>query len=231
MDTYDAATSNQVDVSSERSLGLIGAILALLALIPKVGQLLGLIGFVLVLISLHGIGEKTGNKRPFSYYLRAFIIDFVGFIIVILLLIGAFAMGVHSFSGSSGGQMISSPLGGSNPVQIISYEQHEELTGAGIGLVIAAVILIVLVIILGAYYEKRAWEEMARLTKVKEFNDAAKFIWWGALTFIILVGIILLLIGAIYRILAFSNMPQRLNLGVATQQPPEQFDVEEFESW
>jgi uncharacterized membrane protein len=87
------------------------------------------------------------------------------------------------------------------------------------------------VVILAAYYEKRAWEEMARLTKVKEFNDAAKFLWWGALTLIILVGIVLLLIAAIYRILAFSNMPQRLNLGVTAPQPSEQFDVDEFESW
>jgi uncharacterized membrane protein len=227
---YDTATSGQIDVSSERSLGLVGAILALLALIPKVGKLLGLIGFVLILIALHGIGEKTGNKRPFDYYLRAFIIELVGFIIFILLLIAAFAMVVHSSSGPSSGQMIS-PLDSSNPVQIISFEHHGELTGAGIGLVIAAIILIVLVVILAAYYEKRAWEEMARLTKVQEFNDAAKFLWWGALTLIILIGVILLLIAAIYRILAFSNMPQRLNLGAATPQTSEQFDIDEFESW
>ncbi len=229
MDTYGNVTSGSVDVSSERTFGLIGAILALLVWIPNIGRLLGLIGFVLVLIALHGIGEKTGNKRPFDYYLKSFIIGLAGIIVVIVLFIAMFAMAFHSSSGTQSGEIIS-PLGGS-PTQIISYESHDELTGAGIGLVVVAVIIFILVIILAAYYEKKAWEEMARLTKVKEFNDAAKFLWWGALTVIILVGFILLLIAAIYRILAFSNMPQRLELGAAAPEPSEQFDVDEFESW
>jgi len=230
MDAYGSFTSGSVDVSSERTFGLIGTILALLAFVPNIGRLLGLIGFVLILIALHGIGEKTGNKRPFEYYLKSFIIGFVGLIVVILLFVATFETAFHSSSGTHNGEIIS-PLEGSNPVQIISYEDHGELTGAGIGLVIAAVILLIFVIILAAYYEKKAWEEMARLTKVKEFNDAAKFLWWGALTVIILVGFILLLIAAIYRILAFSNMPQRLDMGTATPQPSEQFDVDEFEGW
>ncbi|WP_240920717.1 hypothetical protein [Thermococcus sp. CX2] len=45
---------------------------------------------------------------------------------------------------------------------------------------------------------------------MEEFRSTAKWLWWGALPAVILIGRILLLVAGIYQILAFANMPEEL---------------------
>ena len=49
----------EVDISSERMMGLIGSVLAFAGVIPRVGGILSLIGLILVLIALNGIGTSS----------------------------------------------------------------------------------------------------------------------------------------------------------------------------
>ncbi|NJE42307.1 DUF996 domain-containing protein [Thermococcus sp. GR6] len=181
-----------IDVKNEKNFGLWGSILALVAAfmgaIPYIGvfgSTLSLIAFILVLLALKGIGNKVGDERPFKYYLYSVIVAIAGVVFaIVLILIGAITL----------------PKGGMN-------EPYETF---GIGMVLLGIILIIAVFILAVYFQKQAWEVMYEITGVEEFQKTAKWLWWGALTLIILIGSILLLIAAIYQIIAFSNMPEEL---------------------
>ncbi|MCD6373552.1 MAG: DUF996 domain-containing protein [Thermococcus sp.] len=187
-----------VDVRSERTLGLIGSVLTLVGgfvgVIPHVGVFMGtlsLVGWVLVLVALNGIGNKLGDDRPFRYYLYSFLVAFVGVIVAVIFIV----VGAVSISNA-------------NMVGMSPFE-HPWST-FGVGVLIFGFILFIAVLILGVYFEKQAWEAMYELTGVKEFHETAKWLWWGALTAIILVGLLLLLIASIYQIIAFANLPEEL---------------------
>ncbi len=208
----------EVDVSSERTLGLIGSVLTLVAgffgVIPYIGMfgsILSLVGFILILIALKGIGDKAGDDRPFKYYLYGFIVSISGFVLLVILVVA----GLLLHPSSSGGMEIQGfhPVGiGASPS--IVYNVGQTSTSLSVlTLILIAVVAIIAVFILAAYFQKRAWEAMYEITGIKEFKETAKWLWWGALTLIILVGAILLLISAIYQILAFSNLPERLKAG------------------
>ena len=187
-----------VDIRSERTLGLIGSVLTLVGgfvgVIPYVGVFMGalsLVGWVLVLVALNGIGNKLGDDRPFRYYLYSFLVAFVGVIVAVIFIV----VGAVSISNA-------------NMVGMSPFE-HPWST-FGVGVLIFGFILFIAVLILGVYFEKQAWEAMYELTGVKEFHETAKWLWWGALTAIILVGLLLLLIASIYQIIAFANLPEEL---------------------
>jgi len=46
--------------------------------------------------------------------------------------------------------------------------------------------------------------------RVEKFDKVATWTKWGAITLIILVGAVLLLVAAIYQIIAFANLPEEL---------------------
>jgi len=168
-----------VDVNPERTMGLVGSILAIASTVPHIGGILSMLGFVLVLIALHGIGEKLGDDRPFKYYLYSLLILIATVFFVILFAV--------------------------------------LLEGGGLGALILILPIGLVGFLSGLYYRKEAWTMMARITGVKEFEEAAKFLWWGGLTIIILIGLVLLLVSWIYQILGFARMPNKLKRGILTR--------------
>ncbi len=191
-----------MDVRREKSLGLVGSILLLvggfLGVIPYVGVFLGttsLIGQVLILIALKGLGDKLGDDRPFRYYLYSVVIAIgLAAVSIVLILVG----------------IISAP----------GFVDHPEgLNAIGIGMVGAALLLILAGAIIGIYFTIKAWRATYEITKVEEFKKTADFMMWGVITLIILVGVILLLVAAVYQILAFANMPEELNVGGEKEGP------------
>ncbi len=195
-----------MDVRREKSLGLVGSILLIvggfLGVIPYVGAFLGttsLIGQVLILIALKGLGDKLGDDRPFRYYLYSVVIA-IGLTAVSIVLI---LVGVLSAPG---------------------FVDHPEgLNAIGIGMIGAALLLIIAGAIIGIYFTIKAWRATYEITHVEEFKKTADFLMWGAITLIILVGVILLLVAAVYQILAFANMPEELN--VRGDKEPEEVPV------
>ncbi len=189
-------TEEVIDISSERNLGLVGSLLALAAFIPKIGGIISLLSPILILISLNGIGNKLGDEGPFKDYLKGFIIGLVlGFIG------GALIISAALISFQSPEQF---------PMHFTYDEGHGGLTDKGEALILSGLIIVLLAIILAAYFEKKAWMGMYRITGVKEFENTAKFLWWGVLTLVILVGVILLLVAWVYQIIAFSNLPRQI---------------------
>ena len=219
METY-TSPEDSIDISTERTLGLIGSILAFAGVIPYVGGFLSLLSLVLILIALHGIGTKLNDDRPFKYYLKGFIVGLVAIVVGIIVIVGA-TMASETHTERSTNQFILSP---GSDVTIVE-ETHSDLSSTALAAVIMGFVIIIAGLILAVYFEKKAWESMYELTKVEAFRSTAKFLWWGALTLIILVGIILLLVAAIYQIIAFANLPQRISRR-PTPQPD--LPIEEF---
>lgn len=195
-----------VDVSSERTMGLIGSILAFAGIIPYVGGFLSLLSLVLILIALHGIGTKLNDDRPFKYYLKGFIVGLVAVAIGVIVVFGTVTLsGAHTEHSTN--QFIFSP---GSDVTIVEKD-YSGLSSTVLAAVILGVVIIIAGLILVVYFDKKAWESMYELTKVEAFKSTANFLWWGGLTLIIFVGLILLLVAAIYQIIAFANLPQQIS--------------------
>ncbi|MCD6523600.1 MAG: DUF996 domain-containing protein [Thermococcus sp.] len=213
----------EVDISSERMMGLIGSVLAFAGVIPRVGGILSLIGLILVLIALNGIGHKLHDERPFNYYLKAIIVILVLVIVGVVVIAAAFVVSSSSIDSlGKGTELIVSP---GSSITIIE-EESPHLTGEGIALLVIGAGIILAGIIVGGYFQKKAWESMYKLTGVEAFQNTAKFLWWGVLTIVILIGAILLLISEIYQIIAFANLPEKLTKRPETHLKP---PIDDFE--
>ncbi|WP_456423870.1 DUF996 domain-containing protein [Thermococcus sp.] len=70
--------------------------------------------------------------------------------------------------------------------------------------------LILVALVVGIYYSVKTWRVTYELTGVEEFDKTATFIKWGTITAILLVGILLLFVAAVYQIIAFAKLPEEL---------------------
>jgi len=61
-------------------------------------------------------------------------------------------------------------------------------------------------VILEYRFFRDAYRELARSSGVNDFDNAAKWYWYGALLFIILVGGILILVGDVYALLGYNKL-------------------------
>jgi uncharacterized membrane protein len=67
------------------------------------------------------------------------------------------------------------------------------------------VLAYVFVLLTGRYY-RDAYNELAVATGVKDFNEAAKWTWLGALLFIILIGALLSFVGMVYALMGYNAL-------------------------
>ena len=161
----------EVDISSERMMGLIGSVLAFAGVIPRVGGILSLIGLILVLIALNGIGHKLHDERPFNYYLKAIIVILVLVMVGVVVMAAAFVVSSGSTS-SMENEFIMSP---GSDITIIE-EESPHLTGEGIVLLVIGAGIIIAGLIAGGYFQKKAWEAMYEITALGTFKDVARFL-------------------------------------------------------
>ncbi len=192
-----------VNVEQHRSMCMIGSILALIGVIPSwLFRLVGLVGIVLILIGLKGISDATGDGRPFKNYLYSFVISIVGEVLLIVVLLTVL-LSSSSFSVS----VFSSPA---NPA---SFHYNGGSKTTVFGLFIGILVLAWIITIIAVHFRKKALKSLYGLTRTKEFDSAATWIWWGALTLIVIIGVVLMIVGAIYQILGFSRMPSDIEIG------------------
>jgi len=193
----------EINVKSEKNLGLIGSVLAVVfPFAGRFGGVLLLTTLILIAVALKGIGDKAGDKRPFKYYIYGIAPLLAGTIVLLVVLISLFMItSVSTVSTFSAPGMVS-------PVSNVSVTSRFAETGMII--LIALIALAVALIVLSAYYGKRAWNAMYEITGVEEFRETAKWLWLGGLTVVLLVGAIMLLVAGIYQIVGFYNMPEVL---------------------
>ncbi len=158
-----------------KTIKLLGGVGSILAVVPYVN----LAGWVLVIISLYGMSQQTGNKNIFNYYLFSVIFKFVS---VLLFIFGFFSIALITAAFRANGE--------SNYVGLI-----------------LAVIVFIGILIVAAYFLKKSFIEVSKETGIDSFKTAGNLIFWGAVTTVVGVGIVLYFIGYIMEIISFFSLP------------------------
>ncbi len=169
-------------LSQARTLGGVGSILAILAIVPLAGPILAIIGFVLVLIAVKYISDAVGDPSIFKNHLIAVIISIISVVV-------AAALG---FAGLLGGFRL---MGGPN------------LMGMFLSMIWVFVVVWILSII-SAIFIRRSFNSIASAVGVKMFSTAALLYLIGAILMIAFgIGGIISFIALILQIIAFFQLP------------------------
>jgi len=168
------------EVRSAGNLGYIGVIIELAGLI--MGGIATLVGYIMELVALKRLAESLNRYAIWDNALKAVVVTVVGIITLIVLFL------VLLF-----GPTCYQPL-----CTYLSRHFFEVLAGF-------FVLAYVFVLLTGRYY-RDAYNELAVATGVKDFNEAAKWTWLGALLFIILIGALLSFVGKVYALMGYNTL-------------------------
>jgi uncharacterized membrane protein len=180
MDTSD-------EIKSAGTFGFVGVILMLVGLIPQAG-VLSVVGLILVLIALKKLSKAYGNDAIWRNALYGFITGIIG-VVVLVVAVFAYLM----------------PMLALHVLPMIAPSPY----GFGTSLLVFFIVLFIIAyvfIVLEYRFFRDAYRELARSSGINDFNDAAKWYWYGALLFIILVGGILILVGDVYALLGYNKL-------------------------
>ncbi len=165
------------EVRSAGNLGYIGVIIELAGLI--IGGIATLVGYIMELVALKRLAESLNRHAIWDNALKAVVVAVVGIIALIVFLALLFTC--------------YEPLCG-----YLSHYIFEVLAGF-------FVLAYVFVLLTGRYY-RDAYNELAVATGVRDFNEAAKWTWLGALLFIILIGALLSFVGRVYALMGYNTL-------------------------
>jgi uncharacterized membrane protein len=168
------------EVRSAGNLGYIGVFIELAGLI--MGGIATLVGYIMELVALKRLAESLNRYAIWDNALKAVVVTVVGIITLIVLFL------VLLF-----GPTCYQPL-----CTYLSRHFFEVLAGF-------FVLAYVFVLLTGRYY-RDAYNELAVATGVKDFNEAAKWTWLGALLFIILIGALLSFVGKVYALMGYNTL-------------------------
>lgn len=178
-----------------KTMGGIGALLMLLAIVPSVGFLLAIAGAVLVLLAVKYASDIFGDPKIFSNMLYAVAIGIVG------LVVGTVAVVAVVFKSIGLGFMSSSFVATTTPPDLAAGDIAGLLAAVVLGL--GAVWICFLV---SAIFLRRSFGELGRKLNVGLFGTAALLYLIGAALTIILVGFALIFVAEILLIVAFFSI-------------------------
>ncbi|GAB6944178.1 DUF996 domain-containing protein [Vulcanisaeta sp. JCM 14467] len=168
-----------------RDAALLGFVGAILTLIPYYVNIAGL---VLVLVALYMLARAYGNDNIWRYALYAVVTAIVGSVLVMGIGFTVILTTILSFP---------------RPVSPTSFS-HAVLTT-----VIAILAAAYVVMVISGYFWRHGYGELARSSGVERFERAGWWLFIGAATAIVLVGIALYVVGMIYVILGFNELMSR----------------------
>jgi len=191
-----------MDFQTYKTLGEVGAILLLIGCLtfisPAVG-LLGLVGLILVLIALNGFADYYKEKGIFNNALYGIIIFIVGVVVTIAVVIYILV----DFLTSLGIDMTNwQSFQSVNWASIMTPDKIMELIGSGI----AALVILFIFSILGAYFLRKSLDLLATKTGVKLFGTTGLIMLLSAVLTIIFIGFILWFVAIILLIISFFSI-------------------------
>ena len=183
-------------LSEAKILGGIGALLMLLGgiAVPGLG---GIIGLILVFIAVKYISEESKDKSIFDNYLLQFIYKIIAVVAVFVI----FFISVGGFTFFSALESID--FSDFNAVWNF-FEPY--LFWWAIALLLGWAFLII-----STWYLKKSYYSIADHTDVNLFRTTGLVYFIGAITLIILVGLIIILIAQILEIIAYLKLPEKLS--------------------
>ena len=189
-------------LSQAKTLGGVGAILALLFWVPThVGIVLLVVGLVLMLFAVKNIADIVGDQAIFSNMMYSVILAIIGPIIATVVLLAAAASLIGALNGFTPGSM-TIPSG----------------LFTALGFVVLAGVILWVCILVSTVFVKRSYDTIATKLRVDMFRTTGLLFLIGAATLIVLVGFVILFIAAILQIVAFFSIPEQL----PSQAPPQQ---------
>ncbi len=187
-------------LSEAKIFGGLGALLMLVgSFVPYAGPIISIVGLVLLFIAVKSISNVTKDEEIFSSYLMHFIISIIAIVALIAIMLLAF--------GAAGGFTWISGLEGA---EITDVESFWENFGTIIGGCFLALIVSWILYIIAAIYLRRSYNKIAEHTKVDLFRTTGTVYFIGAITTIIVVGLIIIFIARIIEIIAYFSLPDNL---------------------
>jgi len=167
-------------VKAAGELGFIGIIIQLAGLL--LGGVATLAGYVVELVALRRLSEALNNQAIWDNALRGVIVAIIGAGVLIITILGlifgwSLLLPVHSLPWVA---LVVIPIG----LWLLAY---------------------FFVVLAGKYY-RDAYYELAKSSGVSDFQEAAKWTWWGALLFIVIIGGILQLVGRVFALLGYDRL-------------------------
>ncbi len=178
-----ASMGTSDEIKSAGTLGLVGVILMLVGLIPY-AEVLSIVGLILVLIALNKLSKAYNNETIWRNALYGFIMGIIGAVVLVIAIFAYIGIPIYTMHALS------------------PYD-------FGLSFLVFFIVLLIIAyvfVILEYRFFRDAYRELARSSGINDFNDAAKWYWYGALLFIILVGAILILIGHVYALLGYNKL-------------------------
>ncbi|HIP89689.1 MAG TPA: DUF996 domain-containing protein, partial [Thermococcus paralvinellae] len=185
-------------LSQAKTYGGIGAILALIGdAIPKLGlgSVLSIVGIVLILLAVKEIADEAGDETIFKNYLISFILQVGAFVALIIAIVAVLGTSIIAMGGPR------------------AFEHEMQDFGAImaiIGSILVGFIIFWILFSLGSYYLKKSYELIAEYTDVDLFKTTGLLYFIGALTLIILIGLLIILVARILEIVAYFSLPEEL---------------------
>ncbi len=199
-------------LSEAKTFGGIGALLMLIGgFVPYAGPIISIVGLVLLFIAVKSISNLTKDEEIFSNYLMHFIINIISIVALIVIMLLAF--------GAAGGFTWISGLEGA---EITDLESFWDNFGTIIGGCILALVVSWILYIIAAIYLRRSYNKIAEHTKVDLFKTTGLIYFIGAITTIIIIGLIIIFVARIIEIIAYFSLPDNL--------PEEKKDIKTVET-
>ncbi|WP_069807856.1 DUF996 domain-containing protein [Vulcanisaeta thermophila] len=179
---------NIEDVRTAGLLGLIGVILVVISIpvvvSPRTWAAPGLIGLAIILIALGKLSRAFNNPGIYRKALYGVLTNIVGgTAIVFIITLAGFKRTTCITNSPIQPQLCY--IGPPTPVLAIT-------------LVTALWVVFYAVVLITYWFLREAYTGLANASGIGDFNEAAKWYWYGALTFILLVGALLIFVGHVY---------------------------------
>ena len=186
-----------MELQTARLLGIIGALLMVLTIIPSVGGLFMIVGIILVLIALKGYADAYKENSIFQHALYTIVFVIVGAVVFL----GVFFYGAMDFLASLG-------INSFTDMQSLqSIDWQSMITPSNIlpfiGIIALGLVILFAFTVIASLYFKKAMNMLSTKTNVKLFHTTGTVFFVGALLTIILFGMVLIWISFLLLMIAF----------------------------
>ncbi|MDG6925432.1 MAG: DUF996 domain-containing protein [Nitrososphaerota archaeon] len=192
-------------LSSSRSTGVIGSILALLIIIPGVGTVLAIIGWILVLVAVNQLSHLVGDRSIVNNVLISTILTIVGLVAGAVAALGS----VFRFLNLNGMTGFGPFSMGVNATAFVSTSDIQGFGGLVVGILVGLAVLWVC-LLAAALFLRRGYDRLAATLNTRMFNTSALIFLIGAALTIVGIGLVIVFIAEILQAIAFYTIPDEV---------------------
>ena len=186
-----------MELQTSRLLGIIGALLMVLTIIPSIGGLFLIVGIILVLIAIKGYADTYKDGNIFQHTLYTIVFEIIGLVVFV----GVIFYGAMDFLSSLG-------ITSFTELQFLqTIDWQKMITPSNIlpfvGAIALGLVILFAFTVIASLYFKKAMKALSAKTNVKLFHTTGTVFFVGALLTIILIGFIVLWVAFILLMISF----------------------------